>query len=60
MADHCTVTGSGAAEHLAQAEANYRSDDALFHLGEGLALLEQLLGCGEPEHRMIARNLAGM
>jgi hypothetical protein len=47
-----------ARQHLAQAEANYRSADGLFHLGEGLALLEELLGCGEHAHRMIARNLA--
>jgi hypothetical protein len=47
-----------ARQHLAQAEANYRSNDGLFHLGEGLALLEELLGCGEPGHRMIACNLA--
>jgi hypothetical protein len=47
-----------ARQHLARAEANYRSGDGLFHLKEGLALLEELLGCGEPAHRMIARNLA--
>src|SRR5262245_31029331 len=47
-----------ARQHLSQAEANYRSEDGLFHLEEGLALLEELLGCNEPVHRRIALNLA--
>jgi hypothetical protein len=47
-----------ARQHLSRAEADYRSDDGLFHLVEGLALLEELLGCGEPALRTIARNLA--
>ena len=47
-----------ARQHLSRAEVSYRSDDGLFHLAEGLALLEELLGCSEPAHRVIARNLA--
>ena len=47
-----------ARQHLSQAEASYRSADGLFHLEEGLALLEEILGCNEPAHRLIARNLA--
>jgi hypothetical protein len=47
-----------ARQHLSQAEARYRSADGLFHLEEGLALLEDLLASDEPAHRLIARNLA--
>jgi hypothetical protein len=47
-----------ARQHLSQAEASYRSADGLFHLEEGLALLEELLACDEPAHRLTARNLA--
>jgi hypothetical protein len=46
-----------AREHLAQAEARYRSEDGLFHLEEGLALLEEVID-GEPAHCSVARNLA--
>lgn len=47
-----------ARQHLSRGEANYRSEDGLFHLEEGLALLEQVLGGDEPAERVIARNLA--
>ena len=47
-----------ARQHLSQAEASYRSANGLFHLEEGLALLEELLASDEPAHRLIARNLA--
>jgi hypothetical protein len=49
---------SAARRHLSQAEASYRSADGLFHLEEGLALLEELLTSDQPSHRSIARNLA--
>jgi len=47
-----------ARQHLSQAEASYQSADGLFHLEEGLALLEELLASDEPAQRVIARNLA--
>jgi hypothetical protein len=47
-----------ARRHLAQAEAGYRSEDGLFHLEEGLALLEELLTSDQSAVRSIARNLA--
>ena len=47
-----------ARRHLSQAEANYRSEDGLFHLEEGLALLEEVMGCSDPAHRVLAHNLA--
>ena len=47
-----------ARQHLSQAEAKYRSEDGLFHLEEGLALLEDLMGSDVPEHQTVAHNLA--
>jgi hypothetical protein len=47
-----------ARRHLAQAEAGYRSEDGLFHLEEGLVLLEELLASDQSAVRSIARNLA--
>jgi hypothetical protein len=47
-----------AREHLALAEAKYRSEDGLFHLEEGLALLEEVMAGPSPGHRAVAQNLA--
>lgn len=47
-----------AREHLSQAEAKLRSEDGLFHLEEGLALLEEVIAGPAPEFRTVARNLA--
>jgi hypothetical protein len=46
-----------AREHLSLAESNYRSGDGLFHLEEGLALLEEVALDGATEHKAIAANL---
>jgi hypothetical protein len=46
-----------AREHLSRAESNYRSPDGLFHLEEGLALLEEVALDGVPAQRAIAANL---
>ena len=46
-----------ARQHLSRAEAEYRSEDGLYHLEEGLALLGQVALDGEPRHREIATNL---
>lgn len=46
-----------AREHLARAEAAYRSQDGLYHLEEGLALLEDVMA-ESPQHRHLAENLA--
>jgi hypothetical protein len=46
-----------AREHLAKAESMYRSENGLFYLEEGLALLEELID-DAPSHRAVARNLA--
>jgi hypothetical protein len=46
-----------AREHLARAEAGYRTADGLYHLEEGLALLEQVMA-EAPPHRALAQNLA--
>lgn len=42
---------------MSQAEADFRSDDGLFHLAEGLALLEEVALDGETQYRRIAANL---
>src|SRR5690349_2405487 len=47
-----------ARQHLSQAETGYRTEDGLFHLEEGLALLEEILDSSVVEHRTIAHNLA--
>lgn len=46
-----------AREHLARAEAGYRSQDGLNHLEEGLELLEEVMA-ESPQHRQLAENLA--
>lgn len=48
---------AAARRHLSQAEADFRSDDGLFHLAEGLALLEEVALDGETQYRRIAANL---
>jgi hypothetical protein len=46
-----------ARDHLARAEAGYRSRDGLDHLEEGLALLDEVRSGGNSQHATIARNL---
>jgi hypothetical protein len=47
-----------ARQHLARAEATYRSKDGLFQLEEGLALLDEVIAAPDTRHRVIAQNLA--
>jgi hypothetical protein len=47
-----------AREHLARAETGYRTPDGLYHLEEGLALLEEVIAGNAPEYRTLALNLA--
>ena len=47
-----------AREHLALAEAKYRSEDGLFHLEEGLGLLEEVMAGTSSAQRAVAQNLA--
>ncbi len=47
-----------AREHLARAESGYRTRDGLFHLEEGLALLEEVMAGKSAECRILAQNLA--
>ena len=47
-----------ARKHLALAESAYRTADGLFHLEEGLALLEEFMAGSSPECRTLAQNLA--
>jgi hypothetical protein len=49
---------NSARTHLSRAEAGYRSDDGLFHLEEGLALLQDVRAESTPEFQLVARNLA--
>ena len=46
-----------AREHLAQAEAEFRTEDGLHHLEEGLALVQDIVIDGEATQREIAENL---
>lgn len=46
-----------AREHLAQAEAEFRNEDGLHHLEEGLALVQDVVIEGETQHREVAENL---
>ncbi|HWM29432.1 MAG TPA: hypothetical protein VNQ14_13300 [Woeseiaceae bacterium] len=46
-----------ARKHLSRAESTYRSADGLFHLEEGLALLEEVALDSEGRYRTIAVNL---
>jgi hypothetical protein len=55
MADSAQL--ASAREHLSLAESNYRSEDGLCHLEEGLALLEKVTLDGKPEHQAVAANL---
>ena len=43
---------------MAEAEADYRSDDGLVNLIEGLALLDAVIASELAEHQKVARNLA--
>jgi hypothetical protein len=44
--------------HLARAEATLRSRDGLFHLEEGLALLDDIIAADEPRSSAVAKNVA--
>ena len=57
MADESPLLWT-ARQHLAQAEARYRSADGLFHLDEALSLLEDVIATGSAEQARVARNLA--
>ena len=46
-----------ARERLSQAETQYRSEEGLLHLDEGLALLEKVMTGGSPAERTVAQNL---
>ena len=46
-----------ARERLSKAESDFRSADGLFHLEEGLALLEDVFAEAAPQHRSVASNL---
>lgn len=48
---------ASAREHLARAEADYRSGDGLFHLEEGLSLLEEVTLDGDAGQERVAANL---
>lgn len=48
---------ASARAHLSQAESGYRSKDGLFHLEEGLALLDEVALDGAKECRAVAANL---
>ena len=48
---------AAARKHLARAEARYQTDDGLYDLEEGLALLQTIALDGEPQHRTVATNL---
>jgi hypothetical protein len=49
---------AAARKHLARAESDYRSEDGLFHLQEGLALLEEIgVDDAAGRHRAVAANL---
>jgi hypothetical protein len=47
-----------AREHLARAEASYRSAAGLAELEQGLGLLDDLLSAKSSAHRAVAENLA--
>lgn len=46
-----------AREHLSRAESDFRSEDGLFHLEEGMALLEEVALDSATEYQAIAANL---
>lgn len=47
-----------ARQHLSRAEAEYQSADGLFHLEEGLALLDEVIAGDSSEFHKVAQNLA--
>jgi hypothetical protein len=47
-----------ARRHLSLAEASYRSADGLFHLQEGLALLDEVSAGDDTRAAVLAKNLA--
>lgn len=49
---------SAARRCLSKAEAGYRSSEGLAALAEGVELLDDLIGAGDPPHAQTARNLA--
>jgi hypothetical protein len=49
-----------ARRRLAEAEADYGSAEGLARLGEGLALLDDVIASGAPPHARTARNLASV
>jgi hypothetical protein len=49
---------STARTHLSRAEAAYRSQDGLFHLEEGLSLLQDVQLVSTSQFQSIARNVA--
>jgi hypothetical protein len=55
MAEPIKLTA--AREHLSLAESNYRSEDGLIHLEEGLALLEEVALDSATGDKTVARNL---
>jgi len=48
---------ASARKHLSLAESNYLSEDGLYHLEEGLALLEEVTLDSEAKYRTVAANL---
>ena len=49
---------TSAREHLARAEATWRTADGLFHLEEALVLIDALATDERSQHRALARNVA--
>lgn len=49
---------ASARDHLARAEAAWATQDGLFHLEEGLALLDELIAGDHAQYTAVARNLA--
>ena len=49
---------AAARKHLSRAESAYRSEDGLFHLEEGLALLEEVALDNAARYRAIDRTIA--
>ena len=48
---------ASARKHLSLAESDYRTEDGLHHLFEGLALLEEVALDGDAQYRTVATNL---
>lgn len=49
---------TSARDHLARAEAAYGTADGLFHLEEGLALLDEVIAADDECYTAVARNVA--